>query len=161
VAAAPGDLNEQLEMMLEMRRHLDRIYGGVRTARSLRDQARALAARLEAAGGDVAAVRAAAEALAVKLDAIETGLMQTRNEADQDVENFPTRVDNQLAYVYGLVGETDARPTAGQRERAADLEKEAGEILARLDDAIARDVAALNALAAARGAAGVLVPAAR
>ena len=158
LAAGAAELDEQLALMLEMRTALDRIYDGVRTARSLRDQGRALAHRMEEGGHDAAAVRAAAEALAAAATAIENDLMQTKNEADQDVENFPTRVDNQLAYVYGLVGEADARPTAGQRERAADLEKEAASILARLDAVVASEVAGLNALAQADGAAAIVVP---
>jgi hypothetical protein len=109
----------------------------------------------------VATVRGLAQTVADKLTAIENDLMQTKNEADQDVENFPTKVDNQLAYVYGLVGETDARPTAGQRERAADLKKEAQSILARLQQVTATDVAALNSAAAAQGAAAVIAPAPR
>jgi photosystem II stability/assembly factor-like uncharacterized protein len=158
-SATSADFDEQLELMLDIRADLDRIFGGVRTARALREQARALAQRLEDGGASGApAVRKAAEALAVQLTAIENGLMQTRNEADQDTENFPTQVDNQLAYVYGLAGETDGRPTAGQRERAADLKKEAAAILRRLDEVVARDVAALNALAADAGAAAVVVP---
>jgi hypothetical protein len=152
------EFDEQLELMLDMRADLDRIYRGVRAARSLRDQARDLLKRLADAGQDVGALAGDVAAVAEKLTAIENELMQTKNEADQDVENFPTKVDNQLAYVYGLVGEADARPTAGQRERAADLEREAEAILSRLDQVIARDVAALNAAARDRGAAPVIAP---
>jgi hypothetical protein len=158
VRTTQEEFDEQLELMLEMRAGLDRIYAGVRAARSLRAQTRDLVRRLAEAGRDVGALARDAATLAEKLTLIENDLMQTRNEADQDVENFPTRVDNQLAYVYGLVGEADARPTAGQRERAADLEREAQAILARLDDVVAREVAAFNAAAQAQGAAPVIPP---
>ena len=158
-SATSAEFDEQLELMLDIRADLDRIFGGVRTVRALREQARALAQRLEGGGSPGApAVRKAAEALAVQLDGIENELMQTRNEADQDVENFPTKVDNQLAYVYGLVAETDGRPTAGQRERAADLETELDAVLARLQKILEEDVAAFNAAAEAAGAAPVIPP---
>jgi hypothetical protein len=158
VAATQADFDEQLELMLDMRADLDRIYGGVRMARSLREQSLALVQRLAEAGQDVSAIRKSAQGVADALTAIENDLMQTKNEADQDVENFPTKLDNQLAYVYGLVGETDARPTAGERERAADLKKEAGTVLARLQSVIATEIAGLNAAAAEKGATAILVP---
>ena len=84
--------------------------------------------------------------------------MQPKNQADQDVENFPTRIDNQLAYVYGLVGETDGKPTDGQVERYRDLEKELDAVLARLKRILEEDVTAFNAAARAAGAAPVIPP---
>lgn len=158
VRTTQQEFDEQLELMIDMRADLDRIYRGVRVARSLRDQARDLLRRLADAGQAVGALAGDVAAVAEKLTAIENELMQTKNEADQDVENFPTKVDNQLAYVYGLVGEADARPTAGQRERATDLKREAEAILSRLDQVIAADVAALNLAARDRGAVPVIAP---
>jgi photosystem II stability/assembly factor-like uncharacterized protein len=161
VHTTQAEFDEQLEMMLDMRADLDRLYDGVRTVRSLREQSRDVVRRLGEAGHDVTALERSAAFLAETLTAIENDLMQPKNEADQDVENFPTRIDNQLAYVYGLVGEPDARPTAGQRERAADLKKELDAALARLAQAVAGEVAAFNAAAERQGAAGLIVPSAR
>jgi hypothetical protein len=144
--------------MLEMRASLDRIYGGVRATRSIREQAGALVQRLREAGQDVEALESASKGLAEKLTVIENDLMQTRNEADQDVENFPTKVDNQLAYVYGLVGDADTRPTESQVERYRDLEKEARGILARLKELQDADLPAFNRLAAEKGGGPVIVP---
>jgi photosystem II stability/assembly factor-like uncharacterized protein len=155
------DYARQLELMLAMRGSLDAIYDGVRACRAVREQSKAAVTRLKAAGADVAALDAAATQLSGKATAIENDLMQTKNEADQDVENFPTKLDNQLAYVYGLVGETDARPTDGQVERYADLKKEMEPVLARLQALVATDVSEFNRMATAAGAAPVVVPSVR
>jgi photosystem II stability/assembly factor-like uncharacterized protein len=159
LAMTPEDYRAQLDAMLAMRGALDRTYGAVRTLRSAREQAREAAQRLGASGRDATELSRMAAALAEKLTAIEDDLMQTRNEADQDVENFPTKIDNQLAYVYGLVGEVDARPTEGQLERFRDVEKQLDAVLARLKRILAEDVAAFNRAATAGGVAPILVPA--
>jgi len=152
------DYAKQLDLMLAMRASLDAIYDGVRTCRAVREQSKAAIARLKAAGVDVSSLDAAATELSGKATAIENDLMQPKNEADQDVENFPTKLDNQLAYVYGLVGEMDARPTDGQVERYADLKKEIEPVLARLQTLVATDVADFNRTATTAGAAPVVVP---
>lgn len=154
----PKDYEEQFRLMQAMRRSLDRGYDGVRAARSIRDQVRELLARLRESGRDVRSLEGPGAALTARLAEIEDALMQRRNQADQDVENFPTKLDNQLAYVYGLVGETDARPTDGQIERARDLETEIDAVLKGLDAALGEDLPVFNAAAAAAGAAAVMPP---
>ncbi len=152
------DYARQFALMRDMHRALDETYAAVRTARSVRAQAREVARRLADAGSDAGDVTRAADALAADLTAIENGLMQTKNEADQDVENFPTKLDNQLAYVYGLVGETDAAPTDGQIERFRDLRGQLDRVLARLAEATGSKLAAFNQAATRAGAAPVLAP---
>ena len=50
--------------------------------------------------------------------------MQTKNESGQDPLNYPPKLDNQLAYLYGYVGFSDGSPTSGALTRYADLEAE-------------------------------------
>jgi hypothetical protein len=116
---------------------LDRLYGAVRALRSARSQAADAVKRLRDSRRDAGPLEARAAALAERTSALEDELMQPRNQADQDVENFPTKIDNQLAYVYGLVSEWDAKPTQGQDDRVRDL-------VARLDEALARVKTALD-----------------
>jgi hypothetical protein len=93
-----------------------------------------------------------------KLTAIEEDLMQPKNEADQDVENFPTKLDAQLAYVYWLVDQADTRPTDGQRLRYDDLKEDLAAVLHRLDELVENDLASLEMLAREKGATPVLLP---
>lgn len=154
----PEDYRRQFDLMLEMRAALDRTYDGVRSARSVRDQVREVLRRMRDGGRDVSALEDSAEAIIKEATEVENDLMQPKNQADQDVENFPTKIDNQIAYVYGLVGETDARPTEGQVERFRDLEKDLEGVLARWQRFLGTDLAAFNAAASGAGASPVIVP---
>ena len=66
-------------------------------------------------GKDAGSLKTSAETLWQKLSAVESELMQPRNEADQDTENFPTKLDNQLAYLYMHLNFTDSPPTKSDK----------------------------------------------
>jgi hypothetical protein len=151
VSASQQDLEEQQSDMLRIRDILNRLYAGVRTLRSARQQANDAARRLEDAGRDASGLRKAADELQKKLNAVEDELMQPRNEADQDTENFPTKLDNQLAYVYMHLNETDNRLTSGDRERVQDLEKEIESQLSKLKMILDSDISAFNQQSSAAG----------
>jgi hypothetical protein len=161
VTTTAADFDAQLALLLRARDGLSEVYDGVRAVRAIRDQARDVVARVGAAGADVRDLRQQADALAAAATALEEELMQPRNQADQDTENFPTKLDNQLAYVYWKVAEPDAPPTAGQVERVADLLREKDVLLGRVRALVDRDVAAFNDLARRRGAAPITIAAPR
>ena len=156
--ATQADLEAQLALMLRIRASLNRTYDGVRAIRAVRQQSRDVVLRLAAAGQDVAPLEKAAAAMQEKLDRLEGELMQPRNEADQDTENFPTKLDNQLAYVYMWLDAGDSRPTDGDRERIGDLERQLELLSRELRSVLDTDVAAFERLARERGAGGILLP---
>ncbi len=156
--ATQKDLEDQLALMQRIRADLDRTYGAVRRLRAVRSQSEDLVARLRAAGRDVTAVEKAGRTLNAALDALEGELMQPRNEADQDTENFPSKLDNQLAYVYMWLDAGDSRPTDGDLERIGDLEKELAALLGRLDGLLASEVPAFLRLAQEHGAGLLVLP---
>lgn len=157
IPTTQAELDEQLDLLLEMRDSLNQTYDGVQTVRSLRRQIKELVKRVAEAGYDIGELEAASESLTEQLTAIEEELMQPKNEADQDVENFPTKVDNQLAYVYWFVDMADARPTDGQRERYLDLKEELRVILSRLQTLMDTDLGAFNDRVREMGVAPVIL----
>lgn len=158
IQTSQADLEDALALMLEMRSSLNETYDGVRRAREIRSQVAQLVRRMDEAGLDVSELGKAAESLATELTAVEEDLMQPKNSADQDVENFPTKLDAQLAYVYWLVDQADTRPTEGQRNRYHDLKEALTAVLSRLDGLVDSDLAELEALAREKGATPVLLP---
>ncbi len=56
-----------------------------------------------------------------KLVNLEEKLIQTKSESPQDPINYPPRIDDQLAYLYSVVNETDNRPNEGAYLRYEDL----------------------------------------
>jgi hypothetical protein len=156
--ATDADLAAQRDLLLRLRVALGRTYDAVRTIRAIRVQSTALLARLARAGQDTVELARAATALGAKLIAIEEELTQPRMTADQDTENFPTKLDNQIAYLFLLAGAGDARPTDGQRERTTDVERELAGHLARLDSVLRVDLRDFNARIARLGVAAIMLP---
>src|SRR6185312_15079387 len=109
--------------------------------RSLKDQ---ISARIAATSD--ARLKAAGEALAEKLTAVEGEIYQYRNRSSQDPLNYPIRLNNKLAALQGTVESGDARPTdqsyAVFKELSGRLDKE----LARLDGLVKTDLTSFNTL---------------
>ncbi|MEK6253735.1 MAG: hypothetical protein N2B05_03465, partial [Gemmatimonadales bacterium] len=93
-----------------------------------------------------------------RLTQIENDLVQSKNESGQDPLNFPPKIDNQLAYLYGYVGFSDGSPTAGALARYADLVAELDSYLGELEEVLAGPVTDFNEILRARGAPAVIVP---
>ncbi len=156
--ASQEDLAAQVAFQLQIRDRLNQVYRGVKVLRDVRRQSKELVDRLNQSGKDVTELRKKSEDLDKQLTAIEEELMQPRNEADQDTENFPTKLDNQLGYIYMHLDLTDSRPTDGQRERVRDLEEQIKLQLSKLNQILDADVAAFNKLALEAGASFVMLP---
>jgi hypothetical protein len=155
-SASQQDLDEQMAFSLQIQNRLNDLYRAVKQIRSVRQQANDLTGKV-ATSGKNSELKKASDALWQKLTAVEDELTQSRNEADQDTENFPTKIDNQLAYVYSHLDYSDSRPTEGQKERINDLNKEMDVQFAKLKSILQTDVAAFNKLAIAAGVTPVSV----
>jgi photosystem II stability/assembly factor-like uncharacterized protein len=149
VQATDLDLREQFAWAKRSHDLLSRIHDAVLTLRDVRGQARAWADRIE-----TPAVRAAAEALARTLTAIEEELIQVRSD---NPRMFPAKLNSRVATLPPLVEHSDAAPTAALRELTESLALRAGMELAKLDRCLAEDVPAFNALCRDAGV-GAVVP---
>jgi photosystem II stability/assembly factor-like uncharacterized protein len=158
VAAGDLELQQQFDLMWQIRNKLNELYHGVKVIRSVRQQASDVTSRLASAGKDVTNLKNQSDVLSGKLNAIEEALMQPRNQADQDTENFPTKLDNQLSYISIFLNDTDSRPTEGQRQRVDDLCKEIDAQLTDLKKILDEDVATFNRSVTALDSSPVLVP---
>jgi len=67
-----------------------------------------------------------------------------KNESFQDPLNYPPMLDNQYAYLYGYVAMPDGPPTAGARQRFADLNEQWSTLRGRLMDVMNTEVQAFN-----------------
>jgi hypothetical protein len=59
-----------------------------------------------------AAFSRVADDLSNKLSAVEGEIYQVRNQSSQDPLNYPIKLNNKIAALAGVVGGTDAKPTA-------------------------------------------------
>lgn len=162
-----ADLEANLELALRVRDRLTEVHDAVRVIRSVREQARTMVRRLdevaEARGDEgladvVAALEEEADALAEELTAVEKRLIQTRNESGQDPINFPSMLDDQLAYLYSHVNASYGLPTRGAYQRFDDLVAATAPLLARVQAAVDGPVAEFNRILTEAGLGAVVVP---
>ncbi len=162
------DFEAQFALAVQVRDTLDRIYDAIRAIRGVREQAAAIARRVEGAPYGVR-VRAAADSLATALTAVETELTQTRNQSNQDPLRFPPKLDGQFLGLYEYVtgpdnyrfGGAEGRPTPGADARLRDLLERWAGPRERFRALLETDVLAFNALLAQLSVPGVIVPAER
>ena len=152
-----GDRTAQFDLMLKIRRSLQDSHQAVERLRAVRTQLKERAELGEQAGfGDD--LPELADSASARLTRIEDRLVQTKNESGQDPLNFPPRLDNQLAYLYGYVGFSDGPPTAGAVARYADLLAELNTHFQDLEEALAGPVADFNETLRSRDVPAVVVP---
>ena len=154
---AQDERDAQYALMLQIRRSLQEAHEAIDRIRELRVQLVDRAERAAEAGfGDD--LPAMADSITERLGDIERELTQTRSESNQDPLNFPPKLDNQLAYLYGYVGSSDGPPTAGAERRFSDLRAELDLHLAELEAVIEDGVAYFNEILRQREVPGVVVP---
>ena len=158
VAASDDDLRQQHDLVRQAQTLLERVHERIGAIRDARDQFEAVEKRARQADRWTDALEEQAETLRKGLTEVEEELIQTKNESGQDPLNFPPKLDNQIAYLYGHVARNYGRPTGGSFERFRDLEAEAMPLLERLASLLGEGVADLNrALQEAGVTGGVLV----
>jgi len=118
------DMRAQFELARQVRDRLTAVHAAIAEIRSIRDQAGDVISRLRDRGDQAPLVddlEARRRTMEGELEAVEKALIQTRNESGQDPINFPSMLDDQLAYLYSHVTGSYGRPTAGSYERYRDL----------------------------------------
>ena len=138
VQATDEDLREQFTWAKKAHDLLNRVHAAVLTLRDVRAQAEAWASRVESQ-----TVKEAARALARTLTAIEEELIQVRSD---NPRMFPAKLNTRVATLMPLVEYSDSAPTQALRELIDSLALRAGMELAKLDQCLAGDVAAFNAI---------------
>ncbi|MCB9080133.1 MAG: glycosyl hydrolase [Lewinellaceae bacterium] len=94
------------------------LIGDLRDLRQQANEARQRAIRLNKLD---APLKETLNELIETLDSLEQELIQTRSEAGQDPINYPSKIDDQIAYLYSVLNGSDDRPTSGAYERFEDL----------------------------------------
>ena len=105
-----ADRKAQFEFLKSVRDKVDETHDAIRHMRAARNQMAALTARLdEDAHAEVIALSATLDSAMV---AIEEVLYQTKLKSNQDMLNFPIKLNNKLAHVGSLASMGIYRPTA-------------------------------------------------
>ena len=135
------ELREQFAFLRQVRDTVNAVTTAIIRLRNVRTQ---LEDRMQPlAAGDAA--RGAAQALVVKLNALEDSLYQVRLQADEDGLVYPSRPIERLSAQAFIAGAGDARPTAAARQVFTLFAPEVQRGLLALQATLQTDLPAVNA----------------
>jgi photosystem II stability/assembly factor-like uncharacterized protein len=139
----PAELKAQADLLAKIRDRISEAHEAVMTIRDLKAQAKTIAERAEKLGKG-ADLSAKEKTLREKLTAVEEKLVNPKHKSNQDVLNFPPRLDHQFIGLAGVVSSADAPPTAASVELYAELEKKLKGVLDELKGVLDGELAGFN-----------------
>jgi photosystem II stability/assembly factor-like uncharacterized protein len=139
------DLTKQFDLLLKIRDKVTETDDAIIQMRDLREQIKAIDTRLKN-DSRAKVIADAGKALDTKMTEVEEALIQTKAKSDEDVLNFPVRLNNHLVALGGVVGSADSAPTAQSYEVFDMLNKAVDEQLTKWKAIVSTDVAAYNAI---------------
>ena len=137
------DLEKQFDLLIKIRERVTQAHDTVNQIRDIRTQIGALNKRLEGQA-QAKAVADAGKQLDKKMTEIEEVLIQTKAKSNQDVLNYPIRLNNYLVALGGVVASSDSAPTQVSYEVFDSLSKQVDEQLAKWKTVLNTDVPAYN-----------------
>jgi photosystem II stability/assembly factor-like uncharacterized protein len=142
-----ADMAAQFELSRQVRDRLTEVHAVIQDVRSIREQVEGFLKRLKDEDDQeplVTELDSLWKGLDEELKIVEGALIQTRNESGQDPINFPSMLDDQLAYLYSHVTTSYGRPTQGAQQRFQDLVEVTGPILERVRGTVRDQVVGFN-----------------
>ncbi len=151
------DLQAQLNLLLETRDELSRLYDAVNQIQDVRLQLSGLRRRLPQ-NASTKSIVGAADELEKKLVGVRDQLVNLDITANEDSLAYPPQLDAKLAYLAMDAGSADSAPTEAEARQLEKLKRQSGELLARWDDLQRRDLADFQKLTAEGSLSTVVVP---
>jgi photosystem II stability/assembly factor-like uncharacterized protein len=154
------DLQAQEKMLLAMRDKISDAHKAVNRLRELREQTQAWQRRMTSDEGRMTSdaeemLGAACGEVIKKLDAIEDALILPGEQKDNYNLILRARLNEVVATLMTVVNSADAKPTKATQALFAEHSAAIDAEVAKLNEAVKTDVAALNALIAQKGLAAV------
>jgi hypothetical protein len=147
-----ADLQAQYELTMQAKALFNSCHATIGDIRSWRTQIKDVVERTASNKSNLAkAIKTAAEPLLKNLTEWEEKLIQTKSEVGQDPINYPSQIDDQMAYLYSIVNNQDDRPNAGCYERLEDLKKAFAPIQTQLDAFKLKEINAFNQMLQQQG----------
>jgi hypothetical protein len=157
VGVSAGDLKKQYDFLAQVRDALSETHASVIQIRSVKDQIKDVLARAKEIGKDKP-LEAAAKTLQEKLSAIEEKLVNPKIKANQDVLNFPPRLDHQFVGLTSVVASADGAPAPSAYAYFDELAKQLAAVRAELAGVFDKDLAGFNGAVRDGGVPPIVVP---
>lgn len=157
--ATPEQLQEQFDLLIQIRDRLSQVHEAVNGIRELTTQIKAWQQRLTGHNGGGETLQAG-KRLLDDLGTIEEEFISVKSTAQEDVLNYPIRLNNKLAALFSVVAAGDFAPTRQSRELFDDLSARVDVQLNRLRALIDSDLASFNSALTAANVGAVVIDAA-
>ncbi len=157
LAVSAADLKKQYDFLAAVRDALSETHASVIRVRAVKDQVKDVLARAKDAGKDKP-LEELAKALTEKLSAIEEKFVNPKVKANQDVLNFPPKLDHQFVGLSSVVASADAAPSRAAYAYFEELKARLASIRSELQAAFDGDLAAFNRAVREGGVPPVVVP---
>ncbi len=137
-----ADYDAQVEFLLQVRDKFSDVQKAIKNIRSLRTQINDFTAKLE--GDGAKEIKKMGDSLNKQMTTVEEALYQTKSKSGQDVLNFPIRLNDKLAGLYGVASSGQNPPSKQARETFAELGGQSDVQLAKLKKIMDTDLKAFN-----------------
>ena len=137
----PAAVEARFELAHDIWDELSRSHTLIERIGSVRDQVEGWADRV-----DDEVFQALSGEVTDALDASESKLRQTELSSSQDMLNFPSKLDNQLVHLQGVVEATPGFPAQSSRERFDELRAELDGIEGELGEVLTTEVPRLEVM---------------
>ena len=144
VKTTQADLEKQFDLRLKIRDRVTQAHDAINQIRDIRAQINALNKRLEGQP-QAKAVAEAGKQLDKKMTEVEEVLVQTKATSNQDVLNYPIRLNNYLVALGGVVESADGAPTQASYDVFNMLSRQLDEQLGKWHEILNADVPVYDA----------------
>ena len=144
--ASEDEMLEQLGFLISVRDELTNVHREIARLRTVRGDVKAVSKRLSKSGDERApGLKETGSEIAEELTEVEEALYQTQSKSRQDPLNFPIRLNDKLAGVYGVASRGDRAPTESTKAVRAELSAAIDAQLGRLGRAVRDDARRVGA----------------
>ena len=139
-----SDYDARVEFLLQVRDKYNEVQRAIKDIREVNKQIGDLSPRISRP--ETKDIKTLADSISKKLTAIEESLYQTKAKSGEDVLNYPIRLNDKLAGLYGVASSGDNPPSKQARETFTDLSNQSDLQLQKLKKVMSKEVPALNKL---------------
>ena len=151
VSATAEEYRKQLDLELQI---ADRVNAANNAVISIRTQRKQLDSYAATAGPQLAAE---AKRISAELGVVEAAIYQTKLRANEDALNFPIKLNNKLAALMSVVGQSETAPTEQSYGVFKDLNAQLQVQLDKLAGIDGKDVAGFNEMVKAQNIPAITV----
>lgn len=139
-----AEYDQQVDLLLQIRDKFDEVQKAIINIRSIRMQINEFSKGIDTLTNKT--LKLLGDTIIKKITLIEEALYQTNAKSSQDVLNFPIRINDKLASLYGVVSSGQNAPTKQANDFFSLISCQAGQEVLKFKNIIESDLKQFNSL---------------